>query len=707
MNKNTLIGVSTLLAVGLTNSAMAQDAAAERASRTKNDERRSINTSGSLEEVIVSAQRRQERLQDVPIAISVMEGSQLDRTSSRGVIDILNQVGGVSMVEFNPGNTQIAIRGVLSSAGTSPTAFYLDEVPFTFIRSSSLPDANAFDLARVEVLNGPQGTLYGAAALGGVVRVITADADLDTFEIKGRARVSSTERGGGGNYGSDAALNVPLIPGKFAVRAVAGYSDMSGFISSTVDDKKRINDSTARAYRLKLNYQVTNNLSAKFGYSRSSLHSGALSMALDDFTTPFSSERPSEFIYDTYNLITEYRWETVSLLSSTGYIDMKVDQQTEQVIGGRRIPITTNNPLRSFSQEIRLSSHLHGPWQWSAGGIYKDTTEKYNQAAYSLFPLQYQLDEVSESYAVFAEVRRSLGSAFEITTGVRYFDDRLTTTQYQNFTPGPVAPEQEVNSDKWTGRIVFTYKPQDDSMLYASVSTGFRSGLSQTPAVAAANPGFPGLKPDSLTTYEIGAKGQLSDSALTYNAAVYYTDWKDIQQSLIVPAGFLARVNAGRASGMGADLSLSFAPLRSLALHASVGWNDLTFEEDILQGGMVLFAAGGRLNDSPEWTGSVGADYRVPTRIAGGDFVLSSDYSYGSTRTVRYLTGSNLDQTQSDIIGLLGASVGYEGERWSVSLYGDNLLNEDGRVTGPANNLAFTSVRSRPRTYGVQLTMNY
>lgn len=292
------------------------------------------NADTVVEEIVVSAQRRgDERLVETPVSIGVLSGDALDRSSSRSVADVLNQVGGVTLIETRPGASEIAIRGVVAGTGTSTTAYYLDELPFAFIDQSEAPDASAYDLERVEVLRGPQGTLYGANALSGVVRILTKDADLDRLEAKGRARGSSTSDGGD-NYGADLAVNVPLIPGKLAVRGVASYSDLGGYVDSSLTGEKEINDHRAQAYRLKLNYQATENLSVKLGVSRSEVDSGAPSQSFDDMTTPFTGNQGDERVYDAWNLIVQYDAPLFSILSATSYLDYELDTQREILLSG-------------------------------------------------------------------------------------------------------------------------------------------------------------------------------------------------------------------------------------------------------------------------------------------------------------------------------------------------------------------------------------
>ena len=212
----------------------------------------------SLQEIVVTAQKREERLQDVPIAITVLQGKLLDESSAVSLFDALGNVPGVAITgaqnaALQGGGAQLTIRGVTagapSLAGTSPIAYYLDGVPFGLVKSAVVPDLAPYDLNRVEVLRGPQGTLYGASAEDGVVRVITNNPDLENFDIKTRLSDGTTQHGGN-NYQGDLAVNVPIIEDMLAARAVVGQENLSGWINSPV--RNHVNDERLTTARLKV-----------------------------------------------------------------------------------------------------------------------------------------------------------------------------------------------------------------------------------------------------------------------------------------------------------------------------------------------------------------------------------------------------------------------------------------------------------------------
>jgi outer membrane receptor protein involved in Fe transport len=239
-----------------------------------------------LEEIVVTAQKREERLQDVPISISVTSGAYLDKSSIQSVSDALGLIPGVAVnVTGQGGETQLTIRGVTAAgalfSGPSPIGYYLDSVPFGLVGSAVQPDANSYDLDRIEVLRGPQGTLYGASALNGVVRVLTNDAQLNDYDFKARAS-SSTTANGGGNYDADLAVNLPIIDDVLAARLVVGEEHDSGWINGPLGNG--LNSVDLKNLRFKVTAVPVENLTIKASAAHEQADSGAPPTANNDYT---------------------------------------------------------------------------------------------------------------------------------------------------------------------------------------------------------------------------------------------------------------------------------------------------------------------------------------------------------------------------------------------------------------------------------------
>lgn len=696
------------------------------------DRKRSTDAAkGGLEEIIVTAQRRKERLQEVPISISVLGGVELDRTTE-GMTEVLNRVPGVSTLIFGfYGTTQITVRGVTAAqptlVGTSTMGYYLDSVPFGLVRSAIQPDANAYDLERIEVLRGPQGTLYGASSVNGVVRILTKDADLDNFEAKVRGSMSSTQDGGE-NYRGDAAVNIPIVEGKLAARAVVGYEDLSGWIDRV--NAEDANDGEISNFRLKLDAKPSDKLSiGASGWLYRSEY-GALNNGSRDRTNrSLLVSEPVSTDYDTFGFKVDYDAAALRLSSVSGYLDYHnhslVDYTSvfnSPAFTGQILNTTFDS--RVFSQEINLSSTFEGPWRWTAGAIYRDGQDKFWQwrAAYAN-PNGNRFNDSSKSFAGFATLTRQLfGGKFEVTGGLRYFEDRQVMQEVSRLSVPPGAAinpplfRRESTFDAVSPQATLTWHPRQGLTAYASYGEGFRSGFSQISAVLAQFSGFPPVKPDNLTNYEVGAKGMLFNGLVSFDSAVYYIKWKDVQQSygVLVNSGvgtainIIAPINGKSASGLGFDVGVTIHPLDGLDLGLNYSQNDLSFDTDVITPtGAVVFLKGDRLAYSPGETFGASADYGFALGSGGyrGRFGASLNYILAPEAraildTVVVVQGDNMLTTR--------ASFSIDSPKlWTVTLYGDNLNDQKGTPYPSVISYLDQSMRIRPRTVGLQFEYKF
>jgi iron complex outermembrane receptor protein len=670
--------------------------------------RPSQEPSEKLEEIVVTAQKREERLKDVPISVSVLGGADLDKSTAEGITESLNSVPGVmAQQSYIGGGTQVTVRGVAASStilhGSSPVAYYVDSVPFGLIKTSVGPDSNAYDMERVEVLRGPQGTLYGASALNGVVRVLTKDADPNNFEFKARTSASATD-GGSGNYRGDAALNVPIVEGKLAARAAVGYENKGGWIDRP--NEKNANDAQLRSYRLKINAQPTEKLSIGLSGWSSRNDYGAPSMAADNGRYSITANEPMSTNYDAYGLKVGYDFTGFSVASMTSYLDYDNSGVLDLApLGAPGIPFVNQYFAHVFSEEVILNSQHGESWRWSAGGIYRDAKDRTFQQIPGIFPADVNFNDTSKSFAVFGEVTRLLlDRRLELSAGLRYFKDDVGTNENSSFTGILGAPLIDVSSNfhKTTPRVVLTWHPNDELTTYASYAEGFRSGFQQQPSVITSNPGIPPVNADSLKNYEIGTKGSLFDGRLAFDTAVYYIDWQDVQSDaevLINGIPVVALTNGKSASGIGFDFAATTEPVHRLKLGATFSWNNLEWDSAVEAGGAILFAKGERLNLSPKYTVGASADYAFPLGSSGYEGGLSVSANYNSDQFIKTTTGFG----QADAILIARASVSISAPaHWTASIYGDNLNNERGAIQQAPFSIPDWTVRPRPKTIGLQ-----
>jgi iron complex outermembrane receptor protein len=687
---------------------IAEDHASKDQGLTKANNEARESQSERMEEVLVTAQKREERLQDVPISISVLGGDDLDKATAAGISSALNSVPGVVAQEsYIGGGTQLTIRGVSAAStilhGSSPIAYYLDSIPFGLIKNSVAPDSNAYDMERVEILRGPQGTLYGASALNGVVRVLTKNADLDKFDFKVRTSGSSTE-GGGGNYRGDAAMNVPIVEGKLAARAVVGYDEFSGWIDRPNEDDA--NDARSHNYRLKVNGQPSESLSITASAWKSSSDHGSSAQAGDDERNSAPINEPMFTDYETYGLRIGYDFGAGSISSMTGYLDYHNGGVLELTpLGIPGIAFISEFFGKVVSQEINIDYALGERWRWTVGGIYRDAEDRNVQQYPNLLPTPSIFTDQSKSYAVFGEVTRLfLEGRLELTAGLRYFEDDVGTTEISSLFGVPAVPiDVSSRFNKTTPRVVLNWHPSSQITTYASYAEGFRSGFQQAPPVIRDSPEIPPVGADSLKNYELGIKGRVLDGRLGFDTALYFIDWQDVQSNNVVLINGIpapAVVNGQSASGLGFDLSVTASPLDQLELSIGFSANDLTWDESSIPGTSVSFSKGDRLNLSPKYTASGSATYTFSLGSGGYEALISASARYNSEQFFRIASGSG----QADSILIADARFSIEApSNWTITLYGDNLNDEDGTIQQAPFNVEDWSVRPRPRTIGLQL----
>ena len=700
-----------------------------------------------LEEIIVTAQKREETLQRVPISMSVLDGKALDQQSSGGALQALALVPAITQSMSDAGGmTQISIRGVAPAVtfgdGSTTVGYYVDGVPFALVRSAAVPNMNDYDISRIEVLRGPQGTLYGATALNGVVHIITNDADPSHFESKTRVGGAMTE-GGAPSYRVDGAVNIPLIADKLAIRVVAGYDHDGGWIDQPNLGVKNANSTNLQSARLKVDYRPTEDLKLDLTVWDSRDKEAAASYGINGVQSLTWNPTPSTTHYTAYNGKIAWDVPYVTLSSSTSYLKLGQTIYTDydnaiepaQQTHDRTDSLYSNLPARVFTEEFLANSRDTGAWRWQGGTFYRNAyDERFQTLPALLGPADISWHDFSKSYAIFGQLTRTFADDhFEITAGLRYFHDSYGTYTLESATSALPYVNPSSTARATTPRVVLAWLPNPDTNIYASYSVGFRSGLEQSPFVILSYPNFPPAGPDKLKNYEIGAKGRLLNGLVTYDASVFYIKWEDIQQNgelqvcsgtPVVCAPLGGTINGVSASGVGFDLALALHPTPGLVFGVDVNENDLTNDANVYPNGVgpqypnngAVYEQGDRTPFSSKWTADAYVNYKWPLNDKL-DATVKTSYNYrseqilylnyNSANGVHYTTCNNGNYCySSDSPMTLNAAfeVATHGNL-SVTLYGTNLTNWDGLlIPAPTAN---TTYRQRPRTIGVQVEAKF
>ncbi|MGZ8359407.1 MAG: TonB-dependent receptor [Allosphingosinicella sp.] len=663
--------------------------------------------------ILVTAQGREQQLSEVPLAVQAFTGEQLEETGYRDLCDVITLVPGASEGRGNAaGIRSYQIRGVSSFYGDSTIGYYLDEAAYVIPNRNYAPVARSFDIERVEVLRGPQGTLYGLGSMGGTIRFITADPDLNNLRARGAFGVSDTAEGGRMNWYGDLAVSVPIVPDALALRAVTSHEYRGGFAQSPTFPGDW-DDDNYRAYRVKLLAQPSDSVTIRLGYHRSETE--------DDWGQNYATTDPASFprspiagrnrqIYDMYTGFVSFDLGPAVIESSTGYVD-RVDRSVGPIIlGPPQAPAFRLDVLGisdSFVQEVRVVSQHDGPFEWVVGGIYQDSESLEDIRVIGGPPISVQSIYDSKSWAVFGEASIGLfNDTVRPLVGLRYFEDNRDFFT-QNRPPGPVLPPpfvRDANFDSLNPRFNLAYQPNDDLTFYVNVARGFRSGTFNTAAAVAVSGGQVGfeVEPDNIWSYEAGGKFSLAGDRLYVEVIGYMFDWSNVQLNYTVAGGVQVIRNAGEVDGKGLELVLNWRPVEGLNLYASGNINETEFDSIINPPAFAAtpsIAAGKQLASVPDNSWTLGATYTHPIGLGGADLFLNSQFTHIGRQGD---PGDNLGRL-GEPQDLLRARLGLQWENYGIFLFGENLLGENDpiQVSGSGR------TRYYPRVIGVELSFDY
>lgn len=497
----------------------------------------------TLEEVVVTAQRREQSLQDVPISVAVYTQETMDRQSARSFEDIVRLTPGLTFQRSTDGNTQattIAIRGISSGAGTATVGVYIDDTPVQ-IRPDSLSSSNPypqlFDLERVEILRGPQGTLFGAGSEGGTIRFITPEPSLTNFSVVSRAETGFTDNGGE-SYELGGALGGPIVDDKLGFRVAASYRRNGGWVDrinwnngEIIQQDSNFDDITTARVAFQWAPIDSIRITPSFYYQDTKINDS--SVYWEGYSDPDKTEfvnanpvrTPTNDRFTLPGLKMEFDFGWGSLISNTSWLDRSNDNRYDATTldlatftgQGFLTPPPELDHFRAwgdlidtqkvFTQEVRLqSTHPDGRFNWLVGVFYQDTEQhseyfvtspylddvlEYVGLPFRLAPFFYQGqyllystgDLTNEEIAGFANVDYKVTDRITLTAGVR-----VSKNEYENvsFGAGPVigAPiSSTVNSDETpvTPKFGVSFEIDDDNMVYTSAAKGYRQGSATGP----------------------------------------------------------------------------------------------------------------------------------------------------------------------------------------------------------------------------------
>lgn len=694
-----------------------------------------------LDDVVVTAQKREQLIYDVPMSVTALSGDAIEKMGMDNLRDIAAATPSFSVVESGPGVQHLQIRGISSAHGQSTVGYQLDNVSLSTF-SLAQPDAATFDLASVEILRGPQGTLYGEGSMGGTVKLITQKPRIGEWEFIAKGDGFLTD-GADPGIEANGVVNVPLWD-TAALRLVGGVADLGGYIDEVELDKENYNQARKKNARARFQWEPGERWTVGVTGLTQSIRAGSVNAAdenyqrfdgneigiWDDgniasldinwapdwanvFFTISTFDRENQVIFDARDSITgELTTAAVPGLGSIGFIDDLLQGIAKELIRGS--PGGYHVISDSKSAELRFNSNGGGPWNWTLGAYGRRYNQslnldaKVNLSGTDGLPLPgIPLIDVttvsrSEARSLFGQLEYDWTEWLNTAAGIRYYKEDLQADSSGRAVTFDATSSDSLSYSALTKRFAVSmrapdrvYDFLDRAMMYASYAEGFRAGGANIQASAEIPPTY---DPDQLKSYEIGGKLEMWGGLLVTEIAVYYNQWSNVQV-VVVPEGgtgnFTAIANQGNVEGRGIDWNIIVNPMRRVSLYVSGGVIDTSFVTDAdskKKGDPVDFV-------SP-FTGAAGFSigFNWPSGYPGSFRV---DYSHSDVS--RYQRQGSYDY-YSDPVNMLNGRISLDMEALQFALYGKNLLDNEGALDA---NQPERQSRARPPSYGVEFKVSF
>lgn len=708
--------------------------------------------------IIVTARRRRETLQDIPLDIQAFDQKRLEALNVTGFDSYARFAPSISFVSTGPGQSKLVIRGVTESTGQgggggqSSAALYLDEQPITV--DAANPDPRLLDIERIEVLSGPQGTLYGASSQSGTVRIITNKPDPAKTAGYVEGGVSGT-RHGALSYDVNAMLNLPVVADTLTLRVVGFRTRDGGYIDNVLGATPGGGKDNAAFVRRDVNREDSHGGRAALRWDFAPDWKATASFVFQDVDVAGRSDYDQDagdlkavrFLNEHYHDKWSQSGLTVNgdlgfadVVLAGAYFDRKVSYFYDNTAYNFYLSsLAQANPVydgfydfgpdptgyarndvfaRRYTGEARLTSKGGGPVGWVAGGFYQKATTGYTsdsevddytdtpsyQSVADQLPgptdiyFHQKLRYEQEQFAIFGEASYRIGRKLTLTAGGRYYDstnDGLIQSQF----PFGLAQEDsrlKAKESGFTPKLNLSWKRSGDLLLYATYSQGVRLGGANRDRSGLAVPTQ--YKGDKLTNYEIGAKTQWLDGKLTVNLTAYDMKWNDIQLSVLNPnpaTFFYVVVNAGKADIKGIEGEFSVRPGGGFSFGGSATVASAKLAQDNALLGVMK---GARLPVSPKFKGALYGEYDVPVAAVDGHAYLRADFSHSGASFNNLDPATANRQAPYDLANL---QIGIENGVWKFNAYANNLFDERAQysVVNYYNMLRITP--ARPRQFGV------
>jgi iron complex outermembrane receptor protein len=700
----------------------------------------------TLEEVIVTAQKRPERLLTVAAPVTALGAAELSRTEAVRLDDFTAQVPGLNLISDREGQTQIILRGITTGSPVNSTvATYIDDIPFGSSTNAALggwlsPDLDLGDLQRIEVLRGPQGTLYGASSLGGLIKYVTTPADPNEFHVRAELDGNSVDAGGQG-YGVRGMVNLPLVSDMLGLRVSAYDRRDPGYIDDPELDRHNLNNSEVDGGRAALLWKPSSQLSVNLTAVIQDLQNGGssdedvnvvgthLTPSVGDLEHVRYTNEPLDVHYRLYSASINYDLQWADLVSATSYSTLHETAVTDLtdslgpiLSGAFGVPnagfdVGSDLILRKETQELRLESPEGSQLEWRAGFFFThehstrdEPSNAFLTGSQEPLPVPAAIyfdhqDSRYTEYAGFGDLTYYFIPQFDLTAGVRYSSNQQRFGEVSGglLSGGTTVTAQDSSDDSTTFLVTPRFRLDDNNMIYARVASGYRPGgpNSVTPAQLAV--GVPtSYKPDTLTDYDPGYKASLLERKLTLDLSAFYIDWRDVQIETDY-SGVTISGNGGTARSDGLEASAVLAPLRGLNIALNLTYTDAQLTQNAPG---VNGKDGDELPNVPKWSAALNVDQDF-TLTGTTSCFIGGGVHYVGERVSGFVTGSPADFVRPIMPAYTTVDLrtGLNYQNLTFELYAKNVGNERGfnNITSlalSAYQAPFTASVIQPRTIG-------
>lgn len=729
MKRSILATMCALCCAGLAGAASAQDAASD----ANADVRAKAPDAIELDRVVATAQKRSENIMEVPAGVSVISEARLESLNAARLTDYAAYIPGFQVDSGGaPGQTTMALRGVAPLGGGAIIGTYIDDTPIGPSSNKQRATTYAldllpYDIESVEVLRGPQGTLYGAGAMGGLFKYITKSGDPDAFEFRAGMDVNSVSEAGDVGTGVRAAFNLPLVEGRVGLRASFARQTTPGYVDQPAlagKDGKDSNGYEQLASRLALTWRITDNIDLRLQGLWQIVDADNATQVGFDFNTlePLAGPldglmrraTPYRMETDYYSAILDWDLGWGDFVSASSYSETRMDETADSTLvygpywGGQgQFDIALGT--EKWTQEFRVNSKQSDRFEWLVGTFLTGEKHSNHQTVYAydmtgnLLPINPGIATLPGSYdeqALFADATYKFGPRFDVSAGVRYARNQQDFEQHSygllyGANRIDVASSSDENVTTW--KLASRWHLNDNAMVYARYATGYRPGGPNTSTTGI----VPMTLSDTLDNIEVGFKSHFWDRRAMIDFALFRIDWEDIQVR-VTENGISRMGNAGSAKSEGVELAFMVRPAERLTLGVNAAYIDSTIGDVPASSGLT---SGNRMPLTPEWSGSLTADYDFDIteqwrgRIGGG-------YRYTGDRVG--LQGFVIDSY--DAIDLHAEITNMT---WTVRLYARNATDERSYVSmAPVRdylnrNVAVTGVPLQPRTVGLSIDYRF